>query len=274
MKRLFTFGCSLTNWIWPTWADIYATDFDFFENWGMPSAGNLFIFNSIIEANRRHKFTSNDTIVIMWSGLLRVDTYHHDRWNLYESSNDSVRGSEIINFAYIDGINEWFKSKNLNYKFLSMTDYSTYSGEDVYEFYKNTIDSIKVINFQINSKRSIDVNMNRIENYKGCHEYVRDLYNHLRGNKWPDFEEYIEQYPKLAIDDQMTIINREIASLQKTFKNDLHPTPIQHLNSLMEWDKDFTPSQQTLDWIQTYEDLISIPDYVIYNTNMPKERLK
>lgn len=274
MKRLFTFGCSLTNWIWPTWADIYATEFDFFENWGMPSAGNLFIFNSIVEANRRHKFTSDDTIVILWSGLLRVDTYHHDRWNLYESSNDSVRGSEIVNFAYIDSIDNWFKSKNLNYKFLSMTDYSTYSGEDVYELYKDTIDSIKVINFQINSKRSIDVNMNRIENYKGCHSYVQDLYNQLKGDKWPKFEEYIEQYPKLAIDDQMVVINQEIAALQKTFKNDLHPTPVQHLNSLTEWAKDFIPSQQTLDWVRTYEELISTSDYVIYNTAMPKERLK
>ena len=48
MKRLFTFGCSVTEFIWPTWADILGREFDYYENWGRVGAGNLYIFNSII----------------------------------------------------------------------------------------------------------------------------------------------------------------------------------------------------------------------------------
>ena len=32
MNRLFAFGCSLTFYWWPTWADILVREFDHFEN--------------------------------------------------------------------------------------------------------------------------------------------------------------------------------------------------------------------------------------------------
>ena len=34
MTRLFTFGCSFTQYWWPTWADILGYQHDFYENWG------------------------------------------------------------------------------------------------------------------------------------------------------------------------------------------------------------------------------------------------
>ena len=47
-KRFFAFGCSFTNYYWPTWADIIGQDSNFYENWAQPGAGNHFIFNSIM----------------------------------------------------------------------------------------------------------------------------------------------------------------------------------------------------------------------------------
>jgi hypothetical protein len=46
MSRLFTFGCSFTNYRWSTWADCLAPEFDYFENWGQSGGGNHYIFNS------------------------------------------------------------------------------------------------------------------------------------------------------------------------------------------------------------------------------------
>ena len=83
--RLFVFGCSWTNYLWPTWADILGRQFDYYENWGGPGSGNTLIFNRIIEAGTRHQFTPDDTIIIQWSGLTRSDGYKNGKW--YSSYN-------------------------------------------------------------------------------------------------------------------------------------------------------------------------------------------
>jgi hypothetical protein len=60
--RLFTFGCSFTQYIWPTWADILAREFEYYENWGSSGAGNQYIFHSLVECYQRNLLNSNDTI--------------------------------------------------------------------------------------------------------------------------------------------------------------------------------------------------------------------
>ena len=73
--RLFTFGCSFTNYHWSTWADCLAPEFDSFENWGQSGAGNHYIFNSIMEADQRHYFGAGDTVVVCWTNVMREDRY-------------------------------------------------------------------------------------------------------------------------------------------------------------------------------------------------------
>ena len=79
-KRFFAFGCSFTNYAWPTWADIIGQDIPVYENWGARGGGNEFIFNSIIEADVRHKFNQEDLIMIMWSSTCREDRYSNNKW--------------------------------------------------------------------------------------------------------------------------------------------------------------------------------------------------
>ena len=81
-KRFFAFGCSFTNYIWPSWADIVGQDIQHYENWGVMGAGNQFIFNSVIEANQRYKFTDTDLIMIMWSIVGREDRYLENQWSV------------------------------------------------------------------------------------------------------------------------------------------------------------------------------------------------
>jgi hypothetical protein len=81
-KRLFTFGCSFTRYLWPTWADILAEDIPYYENWGCGGAGNLYISNAIMEAHNRHTFTEDDLIVVMWSNKNREDRYVDNKWML------------------------------------------------------------------------------------------------------------------------------------------------------------------------------------------------
>lgn len=83
MSRLFTFGCSFTQYFWPTWADLLGREFDYFENWGKLGGGNQFIFNSIIECSLRHQFTPDDTVAVMWTNVTREDRYIKDNWETH-----------------------------------------------------------------------------------------------------------------------------------------------------------------------------------------------
>jgi len=75
MSRLFTFGCSFTNYAWPTWADFLGLEFDYFENWGVPGIGNVAIANRVAECFVKNDITETDTVIIQWSSHIRHD-YH------------------------------------------------------------------------------------------------------------------------------------------------------------------------------------------------------
>lgn len=73
MGRLYTFGCSFTHYVWPTWADFVGTQFDHYENWGMAGAGNFYITSKVVECNQMNKLTKDDTVLIMLSSFTRHD---------------------------------------------------------------------------------------------------------------------------------------------------------------------------------------------------------
>ena len=115
--RLFTFGCSFTQYMWPTWADILSKNFNFYENWALAGAGNLYIFNSIIEAHKRHQFKNDDTIIIMWSGLTRIDYYKNNSWQPQGSDFELKYNNPIIGTqrnivkVFEDDLNDIFNSR-------------------------------------------------------------------------------------------------------------------------------------------------------------------
>lgn len=135
MTRLFTFGCSFTNYRWSTWADCLAPEFDYFENWGQQGSGNHFIFNSVFEANLRHQFTEGDTVIVCWTNFYREDRYFKNKWQklLYEDAKlknfvDSYvdeRGCLIRDLAMMSAVYTLLVNKpNVTWKFLSMCDIS------------------------------------------------------------------------------------------------------------------------------------------------------
>jgi hypothetical protein len=72
--RIFAFGCSFTNYWWPTWADILAHDAGCeYHNFGISGTGNVSIFSRMVQADNKYKFTSKDKIYVMWSGWHRHD---------------------------------------------------------------------------------------------------------------------------------------------------------------------------------------------------------
>ena len=78
MIKMFAFGCSFTDYTWPTWADILGVEYGYYENWGKCGAGNQYIFNSLIEASNH--ISKNDHVYIMWTTVVREDRWRAGRW--------------------------------------------------------------------------------------------------------------------------------------------------------------------------------------------------
>jgi len=106
--RLFTFGCSITQFYYPTWADLLSWHFgnrmSVSENWGRSGAGNQFIFTRIWEADSIYHFNSNDIVVVQWTAMPRDDRFitghgWHTAGNLYHGQlkNDPM---ELNNYSY------------------------------------------------------------------------------------------------------------------------------------------------------------------------------
>jgi hypothetical protein len=81
-KRIFAFGCSFTNYSYPTWANLIAMSYPNakFFNFGRSGGGNLFISARITEANNKFKFNKNDLIIVMWSTFCREDRFIKNQW--------------------------------------------------------------------------------------------------------------------------------------------------------------------------------------------------
>lgn len=75
-RRLFTFGCSYTFFMWPTWSDLLSVEYDYYENWAWVGLGNRAIAERVAEAHAKHNFTEHDTIIVQWSTTLRYDWHN------------------------------------------------------------------------------------------------------------------------------------------------------------------------------------------------------
>lgn len=77
--RIWTFGCSFTQYFYPTWADILIHQAEsnhwFGENWGSVGKGNLYIANKVQECHARNNLGPNDWVFICWTNYFREDTY-------------------------------------------------------------------------------------------------------------------------------------------------------------------------------------------------------
>jgi hypothetical protein len=155
-ERFFAFGCSVTNYIWPTWADIIATEIPNYFNFARSGSGNLLIANSVVEANVTWKFTEKDLVMVMWSSPQREDRYKNGRWlstgNIYNQDlmDESFvtewadeRFYLIRDLALIESTRGYLDNLPCDFEMLSMVDFADDSNPDIINLYSDTINSIK-----------------------------------------------------------------------------------------------------------------------------------
>lgn len=225
-KRFFAFGCSFTNYKWATWADIIGQDIEVYENWGEPSGGNHFIFNSVIEADARYNFSEHDLVIIFWSTKEREDRYSNNKWaHATAKSIDTeyskewigkfyfdTRSQLIRDLAYMKAIQTILISKKCHWANLSWNEF--FNNSSIRDTYNNSTD-----------KESLLVKWR---------EACKEVYT---GNTIPDF--FDEQDVIKLYQDVFTNISGiyrwfESECIDNVDREDIHPTPHEAL-MFLDW---------------------------------------
>ena len=210
-NRLFTFGCSFTEYPWPTWANILAYELNIpFYNYGRSGAGNQFIANTVMQSDSHFQFTENDLIVICWTNVCREDKWVNNRWitpgNIY--SQETYDSSYVNQFADPEGylirdtatiamIKSFLDSKNCDYHLLSMGDI-----------------------------------------FKWCSQYAsnetRDLHTTLYNMYKPTLSMIKPSYYEILWNDDIKLLKKEYYDIFGNAFIDFHPLPCHHLTYLMK----------------------------------------
>jgi hypothetical protein len=123
--RFFAFGCSYTRYSWPTWADIIGQPYrNEYFNYGQAGAGNVFIFNMLMQADQYHKINKNDLVIIQWSSTLREDRYVNNNWvtkgaNYFKDLFD-MRGYLIRDLGLVKAAKALLENIGCKFYFISM----------------------------------------------------------------------------------------------------------------------------------------------------------
>ena len=293
--RLFTFGCSFTQYCWPTWADILGRGFDYYENWGGCGGGNQFIFNSLIECNLKNKLQQTDTVIIMWSSITRLDRYFNHSWHptgnfLHPAALDATdthirdifdyRGLLIRDLAVIEAAVGLLESIGCNYQFHTMIPislvekpsiekYDNSNIIDVLDLYKDTINKIKpsvyttIYNSDWWSLPSVSILYCQSYNYRTELMNFKEYYNNIANKDWPPYDDFIKNN-LISIDTsvldelkKLELHNKYTNIIKLNKKNSSRLKQIRDIFSLKDDPPDQHPLPEThLKYIQ-----LAMPEY-------------
>lgn len=203
MPRLFTFGCSFTQYGWPTWADIIAYDRDIeYYNYAIAGLGNVGIAHRILEADLKHKFCPDDEIFILWTSWSREDRIKRGDWygggsvlsygnpnydrhflkKYWDFNNDIVKNSTAIittNRMFKDFI-KWQASA---FDFFTNEGDKTYlksNTKNIVNLYKKELPDLKVIPCE--TKNPFNVAYDSHPDILGHLKIANDIYKDLNLN--------------------------------------------------------------------------------------------
>ena len=217
--RVFAFGCSLTDYLWPTWADLIGktahNNGGKYYNFANSGGGNQYIVASLFMADQKYKFQSDDIILVMWSSWTREDRYivnYH--WNGAQRRGRWTKEGNILTTMADPKGNQIFDSNFLKYWSLE----------------NDIVKNIVAINsarkcFNITHEDSIPVHEpgpNEDKDRQDIGEEIYDKYIHATWNMGQDWEKII--------------VNSEGQTdpLKRLMDIDGHPLPSDHLRYVQE----------------------------------------
>jgi hypothetical protein len=221
-KRVFAFGCSFTSYLWPTWADVIASECPdaLFFNFGRSGAGNLNISCRIAEAHNVFKFSSTDLVMVMWSSYSREDRWVNGSWltcgNIF--GNDTYDATFRKKFA--DPLGYLIRDMGVIYNTHKMLE-------------TLPCDTLKLFSYSVKTKLD-----------EGEHIYNFSKYNQLI----TAYKDFIDENIKDTMFDTLFVDKKEINDLghnfirfnRKTIEYDPHPNTLTYYNYLKMLDINLT----------------------------------
>lgn len=293
---LYTFGCSFTDYSWSTWADILSKEFEIYTNYGFCGAGNTYIFNHLMQTVAEEKITSADTVIIMWTTVVREDRYIKNSWqvagNIYNQDFYDQGFMKYVDpehflirdLAHIAAAYHVLESIGCKFIFLSMMPVShikEYLNQNFLDriFKKSLTDKFlnmykKYINFIRPSMFEVVFNSNW---YSRADELVKDpaWYDSVMGADWPTPEQWESGDFKLSAEIEKEICRflqanhiQEILKFKMWQKIDHHPTPKLHLEYIDSVLPEFKISEETRRLVNEEQTRILVPGSV--DTHLPK----
>jgi len=255
MKRLFTFGCSFTQyWRWPTWADALGREYEHYENWGMCGAGNSLILYNLIECHQRNAITKNDDVYILWTNTSREDRYVKDRWltlgNIYWNDGNELpreylknftceRGYLIRDLANITAAKHILNHIGCHYRFMSMVPLSrTNQDSELGENPNDILGSDSDVIFLYQS--TLD-------------QVLPSVYEIVFNQNWNSRPGIFDSY--------------------SPSRRDFHPTPTEHLMYLESVLPEITLSDDVKNWMHQATESAEKDQLNWKEPNLPKRRL-
>lgn len=248
-SRFFAFGCSFTDYYWPTWANIISKEIPINFIYAKRGAGNFFIYQALIEAIVKHKINKDDLVMIMFSNITREDRFVKNRgWitpgNLYFQNeyDDEFLQKYLCHHGYlmrdlnlVHGCKLVLDSIDCDYELMSMVPFDSQSSnnkkiddvEYILNFYKDTIKSVRTSVMEL-------------------------VFN----NDW-------ESRPNRPVYN---------VSWQKELYRDNHPTPKEHLMYLQALYPEIVFSKSTYDFIETSEKIVYSDKFNISDTFFAKNK--
>lgn len=274
MTRLFTFGCSFTNSIRPTWADIVARQYTEFQNWGQAGAGNSFIFYSLMECNKRNKITRDDVVMIMWSSIGREDRYVNGEWltpgSIYNQTDydetfvkkfTDPTGYLLRDAAHLAGAKAVLDAIGCKYYFFSIVPFNV-PDDNIFKVFTTEHKVEKLYSQEFASVRpSVYETIFNCDWYSRVGpketEKLKSEYEVKRGGEWPTWEQFTLQdftgVPKHVVDE---INNEHEFSNRYLRRYDTHPVATEYMEYLMKVAPDIEIPQSTQDWVLAVTDAI------------------
>lgn len=164
--QIITYGCSYTNYIYPTYADILALDYAV-NNKAFPGSGNERILYSIMSDYHSKALLDYDCIIVQWS--------HENRFNYLNNKNVWLGNGSIFNNDNKHILNKIEKWYNIDYELQKTIDLTVcikflLSSLNKKLYFMTMSD---LANLAKNKKINLDfININNLqERYKGGYEF-------------------------------------------------------------------------------------------------------
>lgn len=187
MSRLITIGCSLTEYSYPTWADMAGTHFDEYYNLGNPGSGHSYMLNIFTDANVLLNLGEGDTVIVMSTSFIRYDVWlptgdwgWQGKGNVYTGMPQefvkkyySDEHNLMQSFSCLKSIKDICELKGIN--FILLKGFST----NFTDYYTNT--NVEYYDKELNNLYTIGKDP--------MYQILRDRFGEVKGYDWQDLND-------------------------------------------------------------------------------------